>query len=100
MHSLHDRGRTFQTHAGINRGFRKRRELAVRRAVELHEHEVPDLNPAVTVCLRRAGRAAGNFRPMIVEDLGTRSAGTGVPHLPKVVGTATGLVPDAYDSVG
>jgi hypothetical protein len=54
-------------------------------AVELHEHEVPDLDVAVAIGVGRARRAAGHFRPMVVEDLGARAARAGVGHLPEVV---------------
>ena len=58
-------------------GLRQRRQPARLVAVELHEHEVPDLDVAVAVGLGRAGRPAGDLGAVVVEDL----ASTG-PHGP------------------
>ena len=56
-----------------------------RDLLELHEHQVPDLDEAIAVRVRAAGRAAGNGRPVIVEDLRAGAAGAGLPHGPEVV---------------
>src|SRR5699024_6897072 len=47
--------------------------------------EVPDFDVAVAIFLRRAGRSAGDFRPVIVEDFRAWAAGAGIAHLPEVV---------------
>ena len=45
-HALHHRRDALQTHAGIDRRPRQRRQLAVGIAIVLHEHQVPDLDEA------------------------------------------------------
>src|SRR5699024_10492938 len=72
VHALQDRGQTLQAHAGIHAGRRQRLHFTVGLAVELHEHEVPDLDVAVAVLFRRAGRAAGHVRTVVVEDFTAR----------------------------
>jgi hypothetical protein len=72
-------------------------ELPVRRAVELHEHEVPDLDPAIAIGIGGAGRPTGNLRAVVVEDFAARAARAGFAHLPKVVGAAARFVTDADD---
>ncbi len=52
VHALHDGGDALEAHAGIHRGLGQRRERAVGGAVELHEHQVPDLDVAVAVLIR------------------------------------------------
>src|SRR5688500_12199578 len=44
--ALDDRGDPLESHAGVDGGLRQRSQRAVGRAVELHEHEVPDLEEA------------------------------------------------------
>src|SRR3546814_13644206 len=70
--------------------------------LELHEHQVPDLDEAIAVLVGRTRRAAGDMRAMVVEDLGAGAAGTGVGHLPEVVrGVRRALVvADAADALG
>jgi len=47
--ALQHRRNALEARAGIHGRLRQRRELAVRRAIELHEHEIPDLDPAIAV---------------------------------------------------
>ena len=49
VHALHHGRDTLETHARIHGRLRQRRQRAVGRAVELHEHEVPDLDVAIAV---------------------------------------------------
>src|SRR5690606_23467083 len=99
--TLHHRGDALETRAGVDAGTRQRREGAIGRAIELHEHQVPDLEEPATLCeflepilvdrLRLV-----TFLPFQVdEDLRARSARTGVAHLPEVV-----LVAETIDAVG
>ena len=60
--------------------------LAAGKLLVLHEHEIPDLDEAVAVGVGAAGRAAGDRRPMVVEDLRARAARAGIPHRPEIVG--------------
>ena len=80
-------------------GFGSGVSTALVGAVELHEHEVPDLEPAVAVGIRRARRSARNVRAVVVENLAARTARSGFAHLPEVVGAAARLVADAHDTV-
>jgi hypothetical protein len=84
---LQHRRDALEAHPGIDRGLGQRMHDAVLVAVELHEDVVPDLDVAVAVLVGRAGRAAGNLRAVVVEDLGAGAAGAGVAHHPEVVGS-------------
>ena len=83
--ALHDRRQALQAHAGVHRRLGQGRQLAAGVAVELHEDQVPDLDVAVAVGVRRTGRTARDLGAMVVEDLGTGAAGAGVAHGPEVV---------------
>ena len=85
VHALHHRGDALQPHAGIYRGAGQRVQFAGGVAVELHEHQVPDLDVAIQVVAFTAGGAAGHVRTVVVEQLGTGAAGAGIAHLPEVV---------------
>ena len=65
MHVLQHRGEALQAHAGVDARRRQRRQRAVGGAVELHEDEIPDLDVAVAVLVRRAGRAAGDVGAVV-----------------------------------
>src|SRR5690606_17491244 len=69
MHALQHRGDALQAHAGVDAGGRQRQQGAVGLAVELHEHQVPDLDVAVAVLVGRTRGTAGNMRAVVVEDL-------------------------------
>ena len=105
VHVLQHGREPLETHAGVDAGLRQRRhgERAVHRllAVELHEHEVPDLDVAVAVGLGRSRRPAPDLRAVVVEDLRAGAAGTGVGHLPEVVGGVLRalVVADAHDAL-
>ena len=103
VHALQHRGNALEAHAGIDRRLGQRIQHAFVVAVELHEHEVPDLDVAVALRIRRTGRAAFDFGAVVVEDFAARAAGTGVGHLPEVVAlvrACPGLVADADAAVG
>ena len=85
MHPLHHCGDPFQPHAGIDRGFGQRRAIAIGILVKLHEDQVPYLDKAVTIFVRRTGRATGNVLAMIVEDFAARTARPGIAHGPEIV---------------
>ena len=59
--------------------------VAARQGLELHEHEIPDLDEPVAVGVGRTGRAARDVVAMVVEDLGAWTARSGVAHRPEVV---------------
>src|SRR6056297_3229613 len=102
MYALQYRGQPLQAHAGIHAGARQRRHPAVCGAVELHEHQVPDLDVAVAVFLRRARRPPGHVRAVIVEDLAAWPARAGIAHGPEIVAleTLARLVADARQACG
>ena len=83
--ALQDRGNPLQPHAGVDRRPRQIDPFAGRDLLVLHEDQVPDLDEAVAVFLRTARRAARNAFTVVVEDLGARTAGTGLAHGPEVV---------------
>ena len=53
--------------------------------LELHEHQVPDLDEPVAIFVGRTGRPAGDRWSMVVEDLRTRPARSGIAHPPEIV---------------
>ena len=63
---------------------------------------VPNFNPAVAVFFRTARNAAPDFFAVVVENFGARAAGTGIAHLPEVVGRVfrAFVVADADDALG
>ncbi len=76
---------TLQPRAGVDRGLRQRTALPAFELLELHEHEIPDLDEAVAILLRRARRATPDLVAVIVEDFRTGPAGASVAHLPEIV---------------
>ena len=64
--------------------------------VVLHEHDVPDLDKAITVFFRCTGAATPDVVTVIVENLGAWAAWAGIAHGPEVVGGKGGtfVVPD------
>src|SRR6201996_98563 len=53
MHVLQHGRQALQAHARIDARRRQRRQRAIGRAVELHEHQVPDFDVAVAIFVRR-----------------------------------------------
>ena len=84
--ALQHRGDALQPHAGVDRGPRQVDARAAGLLLELHEHEIPDLDEAVAVGVGRTRRPAGNLVAVVVEDFRARPAGTSVAHLPEIVG--------------
>ncbi len=102
VHVLQDGSQTLQPHAGVHARRGQLHDRAIFLHIELHEHVVPDLNEAVAVFVRRAGRATGNVFAVVVENFRARTAGTGVGHHPEVVALvlAAFVVADADDALG
>src|SRR3546814_14954725 len=65
--ALQEGGHALQPHAGIDRGPRKINPLLFGDLLALHEDEVPDLDEAVAVFLRGAGRAAPDMIAIVVD---------------------------------
>src|SRR6476469_7806300 len=82
--ALQYRRDALQSHAGVDRGLRQRVAHAALELLELHEHEIPDLDKAVAILLGRPRRSAPDLVAMIVENFRTRTARTGVAHLPEI----------------
>ena len=68
--------------AGVDARLGQRQQLAVGLGVELHEHEVPDLEVAVFALGRSA--LGAELGPEVVEDLRRRAARAGVAHRQKL----------------
>ena len=94
MDALEDGGHPLKAHAGVHAGLGKVANDLVVLLLELHEDVVPDLDVAVAVLVRAAGRAAGDLVAVVPEDFGAGAAGTAVAHGPEVVraGDADDLV--------
>src|SRR5438132_13427545 len=92
---------SFEPHPGVDRWARQPPHDAARVAVELHEDEVPDLEPPVTLAggaeTRPPGRLLGarEVIALVEMDLRARAAGAVVAHRPEVV-----LLPQAQDPGG
>ncbi len=90
-HALQHRAEPFQPHPGVDGGLRQRAAVARRHLVELHEHQVPDLDPAVAVAGRPQALAAGSLvgagdvGALEVVNLAARAARPGFAHRPEVV---------------
>ena len=94
-HALQQRRDPLESRPRIDRGCGERRVRPVRRAVELHEDEIPELDDRVRLARRlelRVGDAVVAVRAQVVVQLGAGAARTRVAHLPEVV-----LVPHAPD---
>ena len=85
MDALHHGGDALQPHAGVDRRARQVDALAASDLLELHEHEIPDLDEAVAVGIGAAGRTAGNMVAVVVEYLRARPARAGVAHRPEII---------------
>ncbi len=84
---LQHRGEAFEAHAGVDRLEGQLCPWPLDRLVELHEYEIPDLQPA-RAGLGVVGHAAGPLGillPAVEVDLAVGSAGTRVGHAPEVV---------------
>ena len=92
--ALHDAGKPFEPHAGIDVFMRKLGVVAVTVVIELGEHVVPDLHIAVAVAAGTAvGTAAAVFFAAVEVDFGAGAAGA-LSVLPEVV-----LLAEAHDVV-
>ena len=86
-HSLQHCRQPLQPRTGINRRLGQRIQLSAGVAVELHEHQIPDLD------ISAAGAAKGTIpmsqigssRTHVIVNLAARTAGAGIAHLPEVV---------------
>ena len=89
--ALEHRGDALQPHAGVDRRPGQRAHGPAGVAVVLHEHEVPDLEPAVALAGRAETRAAGRHLgarqviALVEVDLRAGAAGAGLAHGPEVV---------------
>ena len=84
---LQDGGDALKPHAGVDRGVGQVHARAGAKLLILHEHEIPDLDEAVTVGVGTAGRSALKLWPMVVENLRARTAGSEIAHRPEIVGS-------------
>ena len=83
--ALQHGGDALKPHAGVDRGMRQGNTLIGGNLLVLHEDEIPDLDEAVALGVRTAGRAALHARAMVVENLRARTAGTKLAHRPEIV---------------
>src|SRR5690606_24843391 len=85
VHMLQYGRDALQAHAGVDTGLGQGMQRTGCVSIELHEHQVPDLDVTVAVFVRRSRWAAPDVGTVIVEDLGARAARAGIGHLPEVV---------------
>ena len=91
--TLHHRRDALEAGARIDRRLRERVTLAVGLLVELHEDEIPDLEELPLLAQRDELVHAGGtlppspvpLPPSVDQNLGARSARSGIAHLPEVV---------------
>ncbi len=100
MDMLQDRGKTLQSHASVHAWRWQRYQCAVGLAIELHEDQVPDLDKAVAILIRRPRRTTSDVIAVVEENFGTRAARAGVGHLPEIIRRVgrTLVVADAHDA--
>ena len=93
---LEDAREALEAHSGVDARERQR-HATVRALLELHEDEVPDLEPprAVLRMIRDAVRPLGKVGTSVEVDLAARAAWAGVGHPPEVVVVARIDVPPA-----
>jgi hypothetical protein len=96
---LDNRGQPLEAGAGVDALERQRGQAAIGGAVELHEDQVPDLEPARAGLrvVRDAVRALGQVRAAIEVQLAARATRSGVAHPPEVLLVAGGDVAPAHD---
>ncbi len=101
---LHDADDAFEAHARVDAGLGQRRAYAVGILVVLHEHQVPDLQPAPTAVVEEHGAGgrvlpsgpsagAGVLTPIEV-NLARGAAWTDITHRPEI-----GLVTHTVDAL-
>ena len=83
----------FEPGAGVDRRTWQRGPGAVRRLVELHEHQVPELHEPVTERVAEWAAVRAELGPAVDVQFAARTAGTRVAHLPEVVLVAEPLDP-------
>ena len=96
-HPLHHRRESLQPQPGVDTRCRQRPLLPRRIPVELHEHQVPELQklprlPPPLELLRARHRSPFLSRPQVIMNLRARPAWPRIGHLPEVV-----LVPQPVD---
>ena len=102
---LRDRRHALEPRARVDRGLRQRREVSAGAPLELHEDEVPDLEPAIAVARDALALPPGlllGARDVVsleVVELRARPARTGVPHRPEVVLRAELVDPVGRDAL-
>ena len=83
---LQDRGASLQPEAGVDVLRRQRGQRSILVQVELHEHEVPELEEPIAVAARPAGGlVAAKLDAQIEVHLGARPARPDGPGLPEVL---------------
>ena len=85
MLALQQRADPLQPHAGVDRRLGQAGARAIGELLELHEHQVPDLDEPVAILFGAAGRTAPDRVAMIVKDFGAGAAGAGRAHHPEIV---------------
>ena len=99
--ALHDRADALEPHPGVDALEGQLGQRPVRGTVELHEDEVPDLEPARAVLgvIRHAARSFGKVGAPVVVQLAARATGAGVAHAPEVLLVAGGDIPPADEAL-
>ncbi len=101
-HPLHDAGQALEARARVDAGLGQRiehRRPRLEPPLELHEHQVPNLDPAEAFRrLLLTERASVDLGPVEPINLRTRPAGPGVAHRPEIVRSSQAhdaIVPEA-----
>src|SRR5204862_1231787 len=100
-HALDDARDALETHPRVDAGRRQRGQAAVRVELELHEHEVPDLEPAwaMLAVVRDALRTLAEVGAAVVMKLRARAARADVGHAPPVLLVAGREVAPAHEAL-
>jgi len=84
---LEDAGEPLEAQAGVHSGGGQRRQGSIEGELELHEHEIPDLQPARAM-LRVVGRTEVTLAELLAAvemDLRARPRRAGISHPPEVL---------------
>ncbi len=98
-HLLDDARDALEAQAGVDAGRRQRRERSIRVELELHEDQVPDLEPARARLgvIGDAEVALAELRSSIEVDLAARTARPDVRHAPPVLLVTVGEVAPTHE---
>ena len=87
--ALEHANETFESHSGIDNIHCQRSERTVGLTIELHKHDVPNLDDLRIILVHKLSTGYSAVflfgRARVYVNLRTRSAGSGIAHFPKII---------------